>query len=1183
MDCPAGKYKIDNSVDECYECNSGTRRRTKGTSSPLKCTTCPHGYIGHMGECTKLPPGAMYDLTVEHRNDTVATTPAPAPVLVPAPETPVLPQAKEALQCLSWCADHTDVWDFKCKWMKCRGCADCAGELALEAWEAQKAQREAQPFKGDLAANPEAKAQRSEPKAEAVATEASLQVVVKACFCDHGVAPAPGSECPGGHFCARCNSWEGYYLANGACAAKACTCSRGIGAVGVQCPRHGAEQCASCDRGLELVRAKSAKCVKPAGYTVPAFHYLRLYRECDQALLLGGDGVESCSRPVYADPASHQWAHKRRLPAAFRHGEALGVSCWAERFAGATSEGKAAASAELQCVNGEWFDRATGRAGLLDFKCRPCVQVAAPGYSDRQQQDKQELMWHRRIRTRMYSDSSSAGARLCLALNETGSGPSVVTLTQNAHCFQFLFKDSPASPSESRLVQVVDQNNRCLSGKAGEFQMELALEPCDPRSISQLFSARELSGILGKWQGDVLHGEDGDVPTILEPLGMDMSAAAAGEGKYCPVDTDATGRLVYEQDTVLASSPRRLQYSAAKGWCLGADCAEHAAVEPVGARGLHFEVVAITDFAGDFEGQGAAAPRTRAREAKKSRGAPRLPQEAPVELEVRPEGSQECKFEGLGGHAELFWEGAGGTRDQLPGGHPCAFAAAHSVPRRESASLRADRSPDAFGMDGREDRAGLGHDSLFSCDNREAARGNAEADISLAFGLDASLHGATPAAALAACSLAKDGAVAQTELVALGLGDACQRGSAQTTPVVEPGSLGVEAGGPEGGSCDPVAAGVARLYCDVHCVRDVAVQGDEGIMLTLGKATILTTQNLQAVSAWSEESMRTSRDWLAQKDWLARKLLWLSEYLDTGLDSSHSQLAAARAFAAKMLKEIRPLAQGASLGAASRASARRALQDFVGSAETVSNRSASVPQLSEFLEAVTALHATLRAGAQRSQRSSARLVLGDGVRRSRELNEAFSQTLGRYKRHSKVSKRLVREWSAARPSTAPVLVEADKAWWRLRDVLDEYIERAERLQDAYNDALDALTDYQECSSGFSELLAHYYRAMAERERSHELLRDAWRRSSDLIAQIASAIADADAFADSMSKEGCDSLMARRTLDQAKLASGAMHLLLHRFRAGGLPEPRRGAWEEAVGSISTSFEDTRRECEASGRK
>lgn len=953
--------------------------------------------------------------------------------------------------------------------------------------------------------------------------------------------------------------------------------------MGVRCPRHGAEQCASCDYGFELVRRKSATCVKPAGFRVPAFHYLRLYRACDQALLLGGDGVGSCSRPAYADPASHQWAHKRRLPAAFQHGEALGVSCWAERFAGSTSDGRAAASAELQCVDGEWFDRATGRVGLTDFRCRPCVQVAAPGYSDRQQQGKQELMWHRRIMTQVYSDSSNASARFCLALNETGSGPNVVTLTQNAHCFQFLFKDSPASPSESRLVQVVDQNNRCLTGKAREFQMELALEPCDPRSISQLFSARELSGILGKWRGGVLHVEDGDVPTILEPLGMDTSAAEAGEGKYCPVETDATGRPVYEQDNVLSGSPKRLRYSAAKGsWCLSADCAEHAAVEPVGARGPNFEVVAITDFDGEFEGQGAAASSTRAREAKKARGAPRLSQEAPVEQDVRPEGSQECKFEELGGHAELFWEGASGKRDQLPGSHPCAFAAAHSVPRRESVSPRADRSPDAFGMDGREDRTGLRHDSLFSCDAREVARGNAEADISLAFGLRADI-GLTPAAAFAVCSLAKDGAVAQNELVALGLGDVCQWGNAQATPVVEPGALGAVAGGPEGGSCDPVAASMARLYCDVHCVRDVAVQGDEHVMLTLGKATRLATQNLKAVSAWSEESMRTSREWLEQKDWLAGKLLWLSEYLDTGLDGSHGQLAAARASAAKMLQEIRPLAQRASLGAASRASARRALQAFVGSVGMVPNSSASVTQLSEILETVAALHATLKAGAQRSQRSSARFVLGDGVRRSRELIEAFSQTLGRYKRHSKVSKRLVREWSAARPYTEPVLVEVDKAWWRLRDVLDDYIELAERHMDAFSDALDALTDYQECSSGFTELLAHYYKAMAERERSHELLRDAWRKSNDLIVQIASTIADADAFAKFMSKEGCDSLMARRTLDQAKLASGAMHFLLHRYRAGGLLEPRRDAWEEAVRSISTSFEDTQRDCKKSGDK
>ncbi|CAK0812736.1 unnamed protein product [Prorocentrum cordatum] len=306
--------------------------------------------------------------------------------------------------------------------------------------------------------------------------------------------------------------------------------------------------------------------------------------------------------------------------------------------------------------------------------------------------------------------------------------------------------------------------------------------------------------------------------------------------------------------------------------------------------------------------------------------------------------------------------------------------------------------------------------------------------------------------------------------------------------------------------------------------------------------------------------------------------------MGAGLDGSRGQLAAVRSAAAEMLQEVRPLARRASLAAASRASARRALRDFAGAAEAVFNGSSGVAQLSEILETVTALHATLRAGAQLSPRGAAGAVLGDGARRARQLLGDFSQILGRYKKHSGVSKRLVREWSAARPSTAaPALAEVDRAWWRLRDVLDEYIVRAERHLDAFNDAFDALTDYQECSSSLSELLPHYYRAMAERERSHEQLRDAWRRSSDLMAQIASTIADADVFASFMLKEGCDSLTARRTLDQAQLASGAMRLLLHRHRADGLPEPRRDAWEEAVRSISASFEDARRVCQTSGRR
>ena len=73
---------------------------------------------------------------------------------------------------------------------------------------------------------------------------------------------------------------------------------------------------------------------------IPKLKFLHLYEQCDLFLMMfHGVGVDECFKPRYADPASHDWKHKRPLPKSYNHGDILGVSCWDERYSGASAAG----------------------------------------------------------------------------------------------------------------------------------------------------------------------------------------------------------------------------------------------------------------------------------------------------------------------------------------------------------------------------------------------------------------------------------------------------------------------------------------------------------------------------------------------------------------------------------------------------------------------------------------------------------------------------------------------------------------------------------------------------------------------------------------------------------------------------------------------------------------------------
>ena len=127
--------------------------------------------------------------------------------------------------------------------------------------------------------------------------------------------------------------------------------------------------------------------------TVPfppkSFRYMHLFQQCDALLLMGGIGVEHCSRPSYRVTTSHSWKGKRPLPVSGVHGSQLSVGCWTERYQSFRA-GIVQPKETLHCVNGEWWGVSESiqkvcrmSSPRMNSHCALQVQLPAAAAADR--------------------------------------------------------------------------------------------------------------------------------------------------------------------------------------------------------------------------------------------------------------------------------------------------------------------------------------------------------------------------------------------------------------------------------------------------------------------------------------------------------------------------------------------------------------------------------------------------------------------------------------------------------------------------------------------------------------------------------------------------------------------------------------------------------------------------------
>ena len=209
----------------------------------------------------------------------------------------------------------------------------------------------------------------------------------------------------------------------------------------------------------EACWATSLRRASLASAAMQPFWWYNLHQQCDEALLLGGAGVETCARPTYRDIHSHQWQHKKHLPDSFDHGTELKVSCWEERYGGVQGTGSAS-HVSIYCVNGEWYNRQNEKE-LGSFSCEACLQVGSSGFKEIEARNEQEI-WHmNRMQMSLVTevlDNTKTNIH-CLRFAQ---GSELEMKEQSSCGATFTAEFQSITSSDSRLVRLSEQSGQCL-------------------------------------------------------------------------------------------------------------------------------------------------------------------------------------------------------------------------------------------------------------------------------------------------------------------------------------------------------------------------------------------------------------------------------------------------------------------------------------------------------------------------------------------------------------------------------------------------------------------------------------------------------------------------------------------------------------------------------------------------
>ncbi|CAE7198800.1 ANKRD50, partial [Symbiodinium natans] len=391
-------------------------------------------------------------------------------------------------------------------------------------------------------------------------------------------------------------------------------------------------------------------------------------------------------------------------------------------------------------------------------------------------------------------------------------------------------------------------------------------------------------------------------------------------------------------------------------WCIGGDCSEEGDdVEPMGLHLGALDATPVSDFDGKFEAKGvgppggllgsAAVPQVKPPPPPRRPKAPKKPALETFEPEM-PKYSDKCvgygdlwkkvqetvfndagEEEATANELDTEEESAAGYKNV----HPCDLAGQFGGIRSKYA-----------GGDGKPTGKAMPYDELTGCFDRfgkgsyQAAKAMKYVDLIMnRMGLSHSIQ-ATVCAFAPEIITSPMGFGASADL-----GDTCKAivtvGFTAFTFVKEVALYDQldaisEA---QASDCQPNQANFARVFCDMHCIRDAVIRGDRTILRNLKKATDITNSNTEKLAEWIVKTQQLDAGWLAEKiDHQSlvqsmennKEFTAIKELLEGG--DRQQMLLAIKQQTQKIQAELRGYVDGSSFGRASALAASDALEKF---------------------------------------------------------------------------------------------------------------------------------------------------------------------------------------------------------------------------------------------------------------
>jgi hypothetical protein len=672
----------------------------------------------------------------------------------------------------------------------------------------------------------------------------------------------------------------------------------------------------------------------------------------------------------------------------------------------------------------------------------------------------------------------------------------------------------------------------------------------------------------------------GGLPLAAVSIPLSASLQNSGNGgDYCPTSVDDSGRYKYAPVAYESGKSGTLHFLGGK-WCLGTDCSEvSGTLLPVRRAGANFSVTPCSDFDGlyalsdgplvDYE--------TLTAEGRTRRPIPTREPPAPIPEGVdwtaeMPKYDKGCvvpltanesaiysKFTEGGQKSALEYEddGYAGLSEKK---HPC--------------KAKKERETSAF-------------EEIWECEDREGARGIAQAKVD--YGYELYNHVIDLAAANAnflICSRLPDpppGFPAPGD-VCEGIVEYYQAGSASVNGGVL-AKYHYDVAKASDADCSQVQMGLSRLFCDIFCVRDATIRGDRAILHNLELATKIVKDNMKAFFDWSNKENNKGFDYAVRT---VRNLgVSVTNYLksicaktESCPDAAAALLDGGDALIESMVSDLSSFARSASLHAPSRKTALGALDRYVTAAVQLNDSVRQVDDAKGVMSQIVFLHSTLRKAGSRSKLESIEAQASMDAHQLQQRARSQIRQLGIYRHFHNASKTDGRAWQRALLDAAQVyesLVQIDKLLWPLRTSLDAYFDAAEDELEAYQVAFKAFDSFKQCGMSKPALMEVYHKSMAAKNAVGRQLTTTWKKSTSLLGETAAIVEDGGIFEKLMAAGGCNSSMVTQTMQQLDHAFSSVAFLHSRFKVAGFPEPDMQPVEQAAARVDETFAAAEKRC------